>query len=148
MWPRRLDDFFRIDRNRREIKNRLAHLHRRPANFAVIRFQIDPQHPPPRFHSQRIIPRQPMVVRVLRHAAHTVPAHLPFRAIDIEHAHAHIRLVRWQNQNQPIRPNPKMPIGHSTRQRTRIRNFLAEPVNVNVVVTEPMHFCELHNDID
>src|SRR4051812_30445840 len=85
-----------------------------------------------------------MIKRVFRDATNPVAAHFAFRSIDIEHAHAHIGFVGWQDEDQPVGTDPKMPVGDFARDRGRISDVFDEAVDVNVIVADAVHLGEPH----
>ncbi len=134
-----------IHRDLRQVQDRLIHVDRHLLNLAAaVDCQRQRQHPPAGLDAHRVVLGQAMVKRIFRDAPHPVAAHLPLAAIGVEHAHADVGLVGRQNQDQPVRPDPRMPIRNRNRQARGISYVLGKAVDVNVVVADAVHLGEAH----
>jgi hypothetical protein len=75
-------------------------------------------------------------------------AHLRLAAVSVEHAHAHVGLVRRQDKDEAVAADAEVPIGDLLRNGRRVGDRFFEAVDVNVVVTEAVHLGETHGEED
>ena len=99
---------------------------------------------PAGFHGELGFVRQPPVVAVFGHAADAVSAHAALAAVIVEHAHAKIRNLAGQNQNQPIRPAAEVLPAHPDAQGRRVIHLFLEAVDIEIVVSGALHLGKAH----
>jgi len=83
---------------------------------------------------------QTVLVHILSDAAAGVAAHLGFRTVGVEDAHAEIRLAGRAYQHQPVASDARMGAAPRHRQLFGIRQGIYQGVDVDVVVACPLHF--------
>ena len=73
-----------------------------------------------------------------------ISAHAAFAAVAVEHAHAKIRNLAGQNQNQPIRPAAEVLPAHPEAQGRRVIHLFLEAVDIEIVVSGALHLGKAH----
>ena len=87
---------------------------------------------------------EPLVVHILAQAADAVAAHLSPRAIGVVHLHGKVPPPAGADADQAIRPHTKVAVGEPDRQPGGVGGTAGEAVEVDVVVSQPLHFGEAH----
>ena len=84
-----------------------------------------------------------MVRCIACHAPDGIPAHLCFGAVPIEHAHEKVPIaLRWSNENESVGPYAGVAIGYFFRKGDGFVNGLVVYVDIDVVVSQAVHFDE------
>src|SRR5262245_1063406 len=84
-------------------------------------------------------------MNVLRDAADAVAAHLPFRTVDIEHAHLGVGDLRRADEDKAVRADAGVPVADGAGEGARVTRLrLPHAIDVDVVVADAVHFGELH----
>ena len=134
-------------RNTRMLKDRRAHHDACAGNAAVgSALPQNFQHATTGLDPQRICRHHATIDRVFRHAADAVAAHLAFAGVGVKHAHAQVGIGtrRRAHGDEPVTANREMPVAHDPRHAREIERRVLRSIDVNVVVADAMHLCELH----
>ena len=135
------------DRNLPAVRDSLPHIHR-----GLLDFPVRPGEELQIFDAGRRLygnirlVRETMVIDILSHAADTVAAHGSFGPVRIVHDHAKVGCLRRSNQNQAIRPDAEVAVGHIYRRRPGVRDLAPFcDVAVYIIISAAVHLGEMHD---
>lgn len=89
-----------------------------------------------------------VVVGQFAGAADTVAAHLRLASVGVEHPHAEVgagRVIGREQEDQPVGADAEMAIGDVPGEFGRVIDPMAEGVDVDVVISDAVHFVEMQS---
>ena len=123
---------------------RAAHIHPDGLHQAVLRQQLQGAQAAAGLDGQLLFTGQAPVVDILAQAADAVAAHLPLRAVGVEHPHAEIGPVRGADADDPVAPHAEVAVAHPPGQGGQVLRQALQSVEVDVVVAQTLHFGKAH----
>ncbi len=139
-------DLLGIDWYIRQREDRRAHVDLHALHLVPNNFQREREHAVAGLDAHGIAPGQTMIEGILGDAPDSVAAHFRLAAVGVEHAHPHVGTIGRKNEDESVRADSKMPIGHFLRRRGRIAHALGKAVHIDIVIAETLHFGESHRE--